>query len=150
MSDEAATNFLSVYNLTILAASARYPWFPMPTFELREWFIGLIVANLVFLALTPYAFRNSAWLRPVAYFSAAIHFVNGIGHTLGAIFGSPFPEVHFPSSDAQLLFFAASARRVHISFRYAAVHTTLSIAMIKICLTIKSLLRYMLLTIPSY
>ncbi|HXN24125.1 MAG TPA: hypothetical protein VOA41_15395 [Candidatus Dormibacteraeota bacterium] len=94
--DEAWSNFLSVYNPAVLALRLRNPWFPMPVFEFREWLIGLIAVNLFFLALTPFALRNSRWLRPLAYFFAAIHFLNGIGHTLGTMFGSPFPEVHFP------------------------------------------------------
>ncbi len=94
--DEASTNFLSVYNPTVVALRARHPWFLMPTFEFREWLVGLIVVNLFLLLLTPFAFRNSRWLRPVAYFLAAIHFLNGTGHSVGTIYGSPFPEVYFP------------------------------------------------------
>ncbi len=96
VADEALTNFLSVYNPTVLAIRARYSWFPMPTFNFWPWLIGLAVANLLFLALTPFAYRNARWLRPFAYFYLAVHFLNGTGHTLGTIFGSPVPEVVFP------------------------------------------------------
>src|SRR5690242_9446524 len=64
--DEASTGFLSVYNPTVIAKRQRFAWFPMPTFEFSEWLFGLIVANLVLLALSPFAFRGSQWLRPPA------------------------------------------------------------------------------------
>lgn len=98
VADEALTNFLSVYNPTVLAIRSRHPWFPMPTFDFWPWLIALMIGNLILLALTPLAYRNARWLRPFAYFYGAVHFVNGTGHTLGTIFGSPVPEVHFPRS----------------------------------------------------
>ena len=73
----------------------EYAWFPMPTFEYRDWLIGLIVANVVFLLLTPFAFRNAQWLRPLAYFYAGVHLLNGTGHTLATIFGQTVSSVHF-------------------------------------------------------
>jgi hypothetical protein len=75
---------------------AEYAWFPMPAFEYRDWLTGLIVANAVFLLLTPFAFRNARWLRPLAYFYAGVHLLNGMGHTLATIFGQTVSSVHFP------------------------------------------------------
>ncbi len=94
--DEALTGFLPVYNATVLAMRSEYAWFPMPTFEYRDWLIALIVANVVFLLLTPFAFRNARWLRPLAYFYAGVHLLNGMGHTLATIFGQTVSSVHFP------------------------------------------------------
>jgi hypothetical protein len=96
VADEALTGFLPVYNATVLAVRREYAWFPMPTFEYRDWLIGLIVANAVFLLLTPFAFRNAQWLRPLAYFFAGVHLLNGMGHTLATIFGQTVSSVHFP------------------------------------------------------
>ncbi len=96
VADEALTGFLPVYNATVLATRREHAWFPMPTFEYRQWLIGLIVANAVFLLLTPFAFRNAQWLRPLAYFYAAVHLLNGMGHTLATIFGQTVSSVHFP------------------------------------------------------
>jgi hypothetical protein len=96
VADEALTGFLPVYNATVLAMRREYARFPMPTFEYREWLIGLIVANAVFLLLTPFAFRNARWLRPLAYFYAGVHLLNGLGHTLATIFGQTVSSVHFP------------------------------------------------------
>ncbi len=95
VADEAATGFLSVYNPTVIALRERLPWFPMPTFQFDEWLVGLIVANLVLLALAPFAFRGAGWLRPAAYAFAFIMFLNGVGHTLGTIFGRTLPSIHF-------------------------------------------------------
>jgi|SRR6267378_3895915 len=96
VADEALTGFLPVYNATVVAMKAEYEWFPMPTFEYRNWLTGLIVANAVFLLLTPLAFRNARWLRPLAYFYAGVHLLNGTGHTLATIFGQTVSSVHFP------------------------------------------------------
>ncbi|HYX70491.1 MAG TPA: hypothetical protein VE825_15255 [Terriglobales bacterium] len=96
VSDEALTGFLSVYNPTVLAMRARLPWWPMPTFGFREWLTGLIVAVLLLLAASPLAFRNTRWLRPLAYFLAVMMMLNGLGHTLGTIAGHTVAEVRFP------------------------------------------------------
>src|ERR1700758_4013921 len=85
--DEATTGFLQVYNPTVSAMRGRWGWFPMPTFQFREWLIGLIAGVAVCFALTPLAARGSRWLRPLAWFSAAIMFFNALGHTLFTILG---------------------------------------------------------------
>src|SRR5438270_7289475 len=112
VADEALPGFLPVYDATVLAMRSQYKWFPMPTFGFREWLTGLIVANLVFLLLTPFAFRNAWWLRPLAYFYAGVHFLNGMGHTLATIFGQTVSTVHFsrpaPGFYSSPLLFAAS------------------------------------------
>lgn len=95
VADEALTGFLDVYNPTVTAVRATLSWFPMPTFEYREWLIGLIVANLVLLALTPLAYRNARGLRPLAYFYAGVMLLNGMGHTIFTVLGRTVPSVHF-------------------------------------------------------
>ena len=118
VADEALTGFLPVYNATVLAMRSEYKWFPMPTFEFREWLIGLIIANIVLLLLTPFAFQNERWLRPLAYFHAGVHLLNGTGHTLGTIFGRTVSSVHFPRPApgfySSPLLFAAS---IYLLFR---------------------------------
>ena len=95
VADEALTHFLDIYNPTVMAMRERFTWFPMPTFEFRGWLIGLIVANAVFLALTPFAYRNARALRPLAYFFAVVMLLNGLGHTLFTILGRTVPSVTF-------------------------------------------------------
>ncbi len=96
VADEALTGFLNVYNPTVIAMRARLSWFPMPTFEYREWLIGLIIGNLFLLALTPFAYRNTRVLRPLAYFLAGVMFLNGMGHTLFTVLGRTVASVQFP------------------------------------------------------
>jgi len=95
VADEALTGFLPIYNATVQEMRSEYAWFPMPIFEYRDWLIGLIVANAVFLLLTPFAFQNAQWLRPLAYFCVGVHLLNGMGHTLATIFGRTVSSVHF-------------------------------------------------------
>ena len=95
VADEALTGFLDVYNPTVTAMRATLAWFPMPTFAFRDWLFGLIVANVILLALTPFAFRNARALRPLAYFYAGIMFLNGMGHTIFTVLGRTVPSVHF-------------------------------------------------------
>jgi len=95
VADEALTGFLAVYNPTVLVVRSRFGWFPMPTFEFREWLIGLIVVNAIFLALTPFAYRKARSLRPLAYFFAAVMLLNGLGHTLFTVLGHTVASVQF-------------------------------------------------------
>ena len=96
VTDEASTGFLSVYNPTVLALRAKIGFWPMPTFEFREWLTGLIVAVLVLLALSPLVFKGVRWMRPVFYVFAVIMLLNGLGHTTGTIFGHTVSTVRFP------------------------------------------------------
>lgn len=93
--DEASTGFLSVYNPTVMAMRQRFAWFPMPTFEFREWLTGLAIANLVLLALAPFAFRGARWMRPLAYVFAIVMLLNGAAHTTGTILGRTVEAVRF-------------------------------------------------------
>jgi hypothetical protein len=96
VADEALTSFLNVYNPTVIAMRTRLGWFPMPTFEYRQWLVGLIVANLILLALTPFAYRNARGLRPLAYFFAGVMLLNGMGHTVFTVLGRTVASVQFP------------------------------------------------------
>jgi len=94
--DEATTGFLNVYNPTVIAMRARWGWFPMPTFEFREWLVLLIIGVAVCFAATPFAARGSRWLRPLAWFVGVIQFSNAMGHTIGTILGHTVATVTFP------------------------------------------------------
>ena len=96
VTDEALTGFLNVYNPTVIAMRDRLGWFPMPTFQYREWLVGLIFANVILLALTPFAYRNARGLRPLAYFYASIMLLNGLGHTVFTVLGRTVASVQFP------------------------------------------------------
>jgi hypothetical protein len=93
--DEAAHDFLNYYNATVLALYGHFSWFPRMNMQFRTWLAALLVANLVLLAITPWAYRNAIWLRPLAYVLAAIQLLNGAGHIVAAIWGRTVPSVHF-------------------------------------------------------
>ena len=94
--DEALTGFLAVYNPTVIALRQRWPWFPMPTFEFREWLTGLILVLLVCFAVTPFAARGARWMRPLGWLAVVIQFSNAMGHTVGTILGHTVATVTFP------------------------------------------------------
>ena len=94
--DEASTGFLSIYNPTVLALRARWGWFPMPTFQFREWLMGLIIGVMTCFALTPFAARGARWLRPLAWVYALIMSFNGMGHTWTTIVGHTVAGITFP------------------------------------------------------
>jgi hypothetical protein len=68
----------------------------MPTCEYRECLIGLIVVNLILLALASLAYRNARGLRPLAYLFAGVMLLNGIGHTFFTVLGRTVASVQFP------------------------------------------------------
>ena len=96
VADEAANGFLYIYNPTVTALRERLGFWPMPTFTFEGWLTGLSVGILFLAALTPFAFFNSRWMRPLIYFSAIVLCIfNAFGHTLGTIFGRTVSTVHF-------------------------------------------------------
>ncbi len=96
VTDEATTGFLAVYNPTAIALRQGMPWLPLPVFRFDVWLAGLIAANVILLCLSPFADRGVRWMRPIAYGFAFIMFANGMGHTLGTIFGGTVSSVRFP------------------------------------------------------
>jgi hypothetical protein len=93
--DEAMTNFLSVYNPTVIALKQKLGWWPMPTFDFRSWLGGLIVFVCLLLLLTPFMSRGARWMRPIAYFLIVIMILNALGHILFSILGRTVDSVHF-------------------------------------------------------
>ena len=96
VTDEALTGFLSIYNPTVVALRNKLGFWPMPTFEFREWLTGLIFGFLILLALSPLLFRGSRWMRPLFYVFAIVMVLNGLGHTAGTIMGHTLPWIRFP------------------------------------------------------
>ena len=95
--DEALTDFLSVYNPTVLALRQRLGFWPMPTFQFREWLSGLITLIVLLILLCPFMFKNSQWVRPLAYFFAVVAgILNALGHTIATILGHTVNSVRFP------------------------------------------------------
>lgn len=96
VTDEALSGFLSVYNPTVLALKQKLGWWLMPTFTFDVWLAALIAGIGILAALTPFAFRNAGWLRPIAYFCAIMLCIgNALGHTLATVLGRTVSTVHF-------------------------------------------------------
>lgn len=80
VADEAANDFLSLYNPAVRAIRDRAPFLPLPTFDFRTWISGLLVLLAVLVALTPLAFRAARGLRPFALVFGALMILNGLAH----------------------------------------------------------------------
>jgi hypothetical protein len=86
VSDEALTDFLSVYNPAVRAIRAQFPFLPLPTFTFPVWLGGLIAVTVLLFALSPAAFRGEPELRPGAYLFGIIMAGNGLLHLLGSVY----------------------------------------------------------------
>ena|SRR5271167_4293337 len=97
VTDEALSGFLLVYNPTVLALRAKLGYWPMPTFEFREWLTDLTVGIIILALLSPLAFRNAAWFRAFFFFVAIVAgLLNATGHTIATILGHTVDTVRFP------------------------------------------------------
>jgi hypothetical protein len=117
VTDEAVTDFLSVYNPAVRAIRKRIPFLPLPTFRFGTWLTGLCAGILLLFALSPYAFHGSQWLVRVSYPLAVLMFANGLGHLVGSVYLRRFlPGVYSsPILLAASLFLFSSA----LSLSYA-------------------------------
>jgi hypothetical protein len=95
VADEAANDFLSVYNPSVRAIRERFPFLPLPEFTFSVWLGGLILAVAGLLALSPAAFRGARWLRMLSLPYGVLMLLNGLGHIAGSIyFGRFMPGVY--------------------------------------------------------
>lgn len=95
VTDEATTDFLSVYNPSVRAIRARLPFLPLPTFTFGVWLTGLVLGILLLLALSPLAFRRTRWIVWVSLPLAVLMFGNGLGHIAGSFYlGRLMPGVY--------------------------------------------------------
>ena len=83
VADEAAHDFLALYNPNALAIQERLGGLPFPpTFSFTAWLTGLILAVIAWLALAPLAYRGYRWLVPLATIGSIVHVANGVGHVI--------------------------------------------------------------------
>ena len=85
--DEAGHDFVTLFNLNVLAVRRSVPWLRVPTLTLQD-FIGILVLFLaVLLALTPLAFRGTKWVKGLAIPIAAVAgILNGLLHILSSMY----------------------------------------------------------------
>jgi hypothetical protein len=93
--DEAAHDFLRYYNATALTIWAHFSWLPRMDMEFRPWLFGVSGVTIVFLLLTPFAYRNARWIRALGYLFAGAGLAGGLGHILATILGHTVPSVAF-------------------------------------------------------
>ncbi len=103
--DEALTDFLSVYNPTVLRIRARFPLFPLPVFSFRVWISGLIAGVLLLFLLSPLAFRGVRWIIVAALPLSVMMIANGCGH----IGSSIYKKRYLPGVYSSPVLIAASA-----------------------------------------
>lgn len=85
--DEAAHDFLAVYNPNALALRRWLPFLPLPVFTFRSWVGSLLCGLTIWLALGPLAFRGNRWQRWLAVpISVLAGIANGLAHILSSIY----------------------------------------------------------------
>ena len=107
--DEAAHDFLTMYNANVRIVRQHLPWLPVPTFTFSVWITLLILAVALLLLLSPFAFRRhgagTRWIRPVAWFLAVLMTLNGLNHIAASIYLGRFA----PGVESSPLLLLASA-----------------------------------------
>jgi hypothetical protein len=86
VTDEALTDFLSVYNPAVQAIRRRVPFVPLPMFTFRVWLAGLCLGILVAVGLSFLAFRGGQLALVLAYPVAILMFGNGVGHIVLSLY----------------------------------------------------------------
>jgi hypothetical protein len=121
--DEAAHDFLSVYNRNVEALRTSWPLVPLPTFTFGAWLGGLSIAIAVSALLTAMAFRGHRWLKIVAYPYGVIMLLNGLQHIIVSLYlGKPMPGVlSSPLLVGASIALLAATRRVAMEARGSAV-----------------------------
>lgn len=68
---------------------------PLPVFTFRVWLAALIVAVILLLVLSSFAFRGAPWMRLLSYPFAVLMLFNGLGHLIGSFYlRQPMPGVY--------------------------------------------------------
>ena len=95
VTDEALTDFLSIYNPAAQSIRDAVSWAPVPIFEFNAWLAALIGAVVALLALSPFAFRGAHPLRAVAYAFSILMMLNALAHSVGSLLlGRAMPGVY--------------------------------------------------------
>jgi hypothetical protein len=84
--DEALTDFLAVYNPTVLAIRERYPLISPPTFTFEGWLSSLIFAVVALVASSFFVWKGRWAMRPISYVFAGFMLLNGLLHIAISIY----------------------------------------------------------------
>jgi len=86
VADEAAHDFLSLYNPNALAIRRRLHLPFPPVFTFRTWLGGLIAGIALLLLLSPAAFHGAHWIRLVALpLAILVGLANAVGHLVSSL-----------------------------------------------------------------
>jgi hypothetical protein len=115
VTDEATTDFLSVYNPIVRFIRERLPFLPIPTFTFGVWLTGLCIGIALLFFLSPLAFRGSRVLVWISFPLSVIMLGNGLLHIGGSFyFGPPYARRLFitnPSPCLRLAFYQCTAEK---------------------------------------
>ena len=95
VADEALTDFLALYNPTVLAIRERYPFLPLTTFTFEGWLALLIFAIVALTAVSFFVWKGRWAMRPISYAFAGFMLLNGLLHIAGSFYmGTFMPGVY--------------------------------------------------------
>lgn len=95
VADEALTDFLAIYNPTVLAIRERYPLLPLPVFTFEAWLSSLIFAVVVLTGVSYFVWKGRWAMRPISYIFAGFMLLNGLLHIAGSLYmGTFMPGVY--------------------------------------------------------
>jgi hypothetical protein len=86
VADEALTDFLSVYNPVARTIRQRVPFLPVPIFCFGVWLGGLILGTILLLCLTPFAFQEASWMKPLSALFGVMMIGNALLHLTGSLY----------------------------------------------------------------
>ena len=84
--DEALTDFLAVYNPTVVTLRERYSSMPLPTFTFETWIALLIFAVVALVAASFFVWRGRWAMRPISHVFAIVMLLNGVLHIAWSIY----------------------------------------------------------------
>jgi hypothetical protein len=95
VADEALTDFLAIYNPTVVGLRDEYPWLRLPTFTFENWLALLIFAVVALIAVSYFVWRGRWAMRPISHVFAGFMLLNGLLHIAGSIYlGKLMPGVY--------------------------------------------------------
>ena len=86
VTDEALTDFLSVYNPNAERIRERLPFLPLPTFTFGTWLALLILAVVVLLLLSRFISSGARWTIPASYAFSIFMLANGLLHIASSFY----------------------------------------------------------------
>lgn len=95
VADEALTDFLALYNPTVVAIRERYPFLPLTKFTFEGWLALLIFAIVALTVVSFFVWKGRWAMRPISYAFAGFMLLNGLLHIAGSFYmGTFMPGVY--------------------------------------------------------